>query len=121
MAKNKYLELGKIAYKVADDKQGEDIVFLNVRRLTTITDYFLIVSVQSHAQLKAISKAIEIEIKTKTGTNTSHQEGRDLSYWSVLDYGGLVIHIMLTETREFYALENIWTDARKVSVKLKNK
>ena len=118
MAKNKYLELGKIAYKVANDKQGEDIVFLNVRRLTTITDYFLIVSVHSHAQLKAMTKAITGEIKQNTGINTSHQEGRDLSYWSVIDYGGLVIHIMLTQTREFYALESIWTEARKVNVKV---
>jgi len=117
MKKPTTLELGKLAAKIADDKKGRDIVLLNVKRVTPIADYFLIVTADSNPQMRAIIDSIEQEFRERGLQNPVHRDGQtSSSSWAVLDYGGIIIHVMMPAAREFYALEKIWSEARKVKV-----
>lgn len=114
MKKRNYLDLARKAAKIAEDKKASDIVILNVRRLTAVADYFLIVTAESTPQINAIMDAVAGDFKEQEGLLPAHREGIDSSSWSVLDFGGLVIHIMSPATRNLYSLERVWSDARKV-------
>lgn len=114
MKKPNYLDLARKAARIAEDKKAADIVILNVRRLTAVADYFLIVTAASAPQINAIMDTIAKDFKDNEGLYPVHREGIDSSSWSVLDYGGLVVHIMSPATRNLYALERVWSDARKV-------
>ncbi|MCB4791992.1 MAG: ribosome silencing factor [Elusimicrobia bacterium] len=114
--KTEFLKLAKISAQIASDKKSLDIKILNTRPITTLTDYFLILSVESAPQMNAVIDAIHKTLKEKENRLPLHLEGRNSS-WSVLDYGGLVIHVMLSQARAFYALDKIWMDARKVPFK----
>ncbi|MFH1369063.1 MAG: ribosome silencing factor [Elusimicrobiota bacterium] len=114
MKKLSFLKIAKKAAKIADDKKGEDILLLNVRRLTSVADYFLIVTALSTPQLRAVSDAIRRTFCEEDGIETIHREGKDSRHWSVLDYGGLVVHVMSTQARYFYALDKIWNEAKRI-------
>ena len=116
MAKNKFLDISKTAAQHSLDKKGKDVLLLNVRRLTTVTDYFLIVTADSPPQIKAIRETIQKAVSEKYDIKPVHKEGDHHSNWSVIDYGGLVVHIMLEDARDFYAIERIWDGARKIKV-----
>ncbi|MHB9154967.1 MAG: ribosome silencing factor [Endomicrobiales bacterium] len=109
-----FLALAREAARIADDKKGKNIVMLNVRRLTAIADYFLIVTAESAPQINAINNTIVKTFREERGLSPVHREGIESTSWSVIDYGGLVIHIMSPSTREMYSLERIWADARQV-------
>lgn len=109
-----FLRLARLAAKIADDRKGQDIVILNVKRLTIVANYFLIVTVESRPQMKAILDAIDETVKQQEGISPIHREGTKHGTWSVLDYGGLVIHVMMPDARALYALEKVWAEARKV-------
>lgn len=116
LKKLNFLKLAKTAAQIASDKKSSDIKILNVRRLTAMTDYFVIVSVESNPQINAVMKEIQKIFLEKEGCLPAHCEGRGSSSWSVLDYGGLVIHIMHSDTRDLYALDKIWADGRKIKL-----
>jgi len=117
MKTNKFLGLAKKAYEIADSKKSVDAVILNVRRLTSLADYFLIASAESSPQMNAITEAIFKDFRDDYGMMPIHRDGRGSSQWSVLDYGGLVVHIMNPATRKLYSLEKIWDGATKVKTK----
>ncbi len=109
-----YRKLAKAAAVAADDKKGEDILILDVRKESDITDYIMIVGASSSAQMGALEKSIE-ESLLDLGTRVLHREGRPRGRrWIALDFGGLVAHILLTEARDFYRLENLWENAKTV-------
>lgn len=99
---------------MCDDKKAEGIVLLNVRKLTAVADYFLIISALSVPHLRALTGLVRKSFREDLGLETVHSEGRDSDHWAVLDYGGLVIHIMTEQARRFYSLDNIWEEGRKV-------
>jgi ribosome-associated protein len=115
MAKIDFLKLARKAARIADDKKGSDIVILNVKRLTIVADYFLIVTVTSAPQMRAVLDAIDATVKQEDGIDPLRREGTRGGTWAVLDYGGLVVHVMTPETRAFYALEKVWNEARRIS------
>lgn len=117
LKKHNFLKLAKKAAKIASDKKSTDIKILNVRRLTTLTDYFVIVTVDSSPQMNAVSNEIYKIFNETESCLPIHREGRGSSSWSVLDYGGLVIHIMHSDARVLYALDKIWVEGRKIKVK----
>ena len=109
-------ETARLCAKYADDKKAEDIVILDVRGLSPITDYFVIVTASSPPHLRAVQREIDdmmiVEHDVKPRWRDTHYE----SSWLVLDYGDVMVHIFQTEKREFYSLEELWGDAKKLKV-----
>ena len=101
----------KIA-EILDSKKAEDISALDVRGLTSLADYFVIASANSETHAKALSDYVEEEIKKETGELPHHVEGRDYNRWVVLDYGDVIVHIMLPEVRDYYGIDWLWADAK---------
>ena len=108
------LELALAAARTAEDNRGEDIVVLDMRELTPVFDYFVIVPGNSRRQLHAISEEIEHVLEDELKDKRMGIEGYDESRWILLDYGNVVIHLFDQETREFYALEDFWGQAARV-------
>jgi ribosome-associated protein len=102
----------KTIIKAIQDKKGEHIVSLDLRKIPeAVADYFIICQANSNTQLKAIADFIEVETKDKCGENAYKHEGRQAQQWILIDYVNIVVHIMLPETRKFYQLEEMWSDA----------
>jgi ribosome-associated protein len=98
--------------KLIEDKKGENIVILDLKGLTWIADYFVITSADSQIQTKAIAENIIENFKE----SPISVEGIDGGKWILLDYGEIIIHIFLNETREYYKLEKLWADAKTVEI-----
>ncbi len=114
MAMVDFRKLAKAAAVAADDKKAEDIIVLDVRKESDVTDYMVIVGAQSAAQLRALDGYIRDELKD-LGAHALRREGRrNKQRWLAIDYGGLVVHILLTEARDFYRLEGLFEKAKSV-------
>jgi ribosome-associated protein len=107
-------QLAMAAARTAADNNGQNIKVLDMRRITPVFDYFVIVTGNSRRQLHAISDEIERILKQDLKDKRMGQEGYDDSKWILLDYGNVVIHMFDEETREFYALEDFWSEAENV-------
>ena len=92
------------------DKKGFDIKVLDLRKLTSIADYFVICTASVEVHAKAIADWI-LESLEKEGVRAWHSEGYGACRWILLDYVDVVIHIFLKDVRDFYALEKLWGDA----------
>lgn len=101
----------KAIAKLALEKKAEDIVIMDLRKLTSITDFFVICSAESSLHLKAIVDYI-IEELEKKGIKAWHVEGYNNLSWVLIDYVDVVVHAFLKSAREFYGLENLWGDAK---------
>ena len=98
----------EIITESADNRGGADIQVLDIRKNTTIADYFVIVSGNSTPQLNAIAEEIEDNM-AKEGYETYHNEGNGQSLWIILDYADIIVHIFHRDMREFYNLERLWS------------
>ena len=99
------------AAEAARDKQAADVVVLDVATLLTITDYFVICSVSSAPQLKAVSEAVEERIRLGLDRRPVRREGDAEGGWLLLDYIDVVVHVFGEEERAYYDLERLWSDA----------
>jgi len=99
------------AAEAARDKQAADVAVLDVAALLTITDYFVICSVASSPQLKAVTEAVEERIRTELDRRPVRREGDAEGGWLLLDYIDVVVHVFGEEQREYYDLERLWSDA----------
>jgi ribosome-associated protein len=104
-----------IAARAAADKKADDILVLEVGDIIAITDVFVITSGSNTRQVRTICDEIEAALKRETGLAPRAVEGLDDASWVLLDYADLVVHVFLAETREYYALERLWTDAPRVA------
>ena len=104
------LDFAFIAANAANEKKGENILLLDVSKLTVISDYFLIVTAKSTPQIEAISKQIE-ETLSNLNYRLISKEGFVGNSWVVLDFGNLVVHIMSEKERTYYKLEKFWSNA----------
>jgi len=94
------------------EKKGEDIKVLDMRNLeAAVADYFIICTGNSHPQVDALADSVDEFVKKSTGENPLGMEGRENSEWILIDYSDVVVHIFLPETRTFFKLENLWSDA----------
>ncbi len=102
------------AARVAEENRGQEIVILDLRELTKSFDYFLIVTGSSRRQLYSIGDEIQKKLVKEIGDEClsvcGHKEGR----WIVIDYGDIIVHLFEPETREYYALEDLWGKAVRV-------
>lgn len=106
-------ELARQAAEVAVAKKGQHPVVLDMRAVTLVADYFVIISAPTALQVRAISEAIEEKLKAQ-GVSVRHREGYDLSRWILLDYGAVIVHVFNEVERAFYNLERLWGDAEVV-------
>jgi ribosome-associated protein len=102
------------AARAAEENRGENIVVLDMRSITPVFDYFVIATGNSRRQLHAISEDIERVLQEELRDKRMGIEGYDESRWILLDYGNVVIHLFDAETREFYALEDFWSEASRM-------
>jgi ribosome-associated protein len=107
------VDLACMAARAASDKQGEDVLVLDVRDLITITDYFVIASASSDRQVKTIAEDVERALKAR-GVKPVRVEGASGARWVLLDFIDLVVHVFHDDEREFYRLERLWIDAPRV-------
>lgn len=99
----------------ADGKKAIDLKVLQIGELTTLADYFVICSGTSYPHMNAISEEIEEKLD-EAQVFPRGREGRDSQNWILLDYGDVIVHIFSTESREFYSIERLWSDAREVNL-----
>ena len=104
----------RIAARAADAKKGEDILVLDVADIIGIVECFVITAASNTRLVRSIVEEIERQLFEQTGEKPRAVEGLRDASWVLLDYGDLVVHVFLTETREFYALERLWADAATV-------
>jgi ribosome-associated protein len=103
------------AARAALDKKAVDLVVLDVHAVSSVADYFLICSGRSTTHLDTIADAIRSALKAE-GVQPLHAEGAAASGWILLDYGDVLMHVFLGDTRVYYALERLWGDAPAVPV-----
>ena len=96
--------------QLAVEKKGEDIVLMDMRNLSTMFDWFMLVSASSSRRVKAIAKAIEKGLGEQK-CSPLHVEGTSNPYWVLLDYEDVVVHVFYKEIRDFYGLERLWSEA----------
>lgn len=105
-------ELKKVT-EFIDDKKGQNIIILNLKGISVVTDYFLIATGNTATQTKAITEYLTEKLP-EVGITILRIEGLPEARWVLIDCGDLVIHIMTPETREFYSLERLWGDAEEI-------
>lgn len=105
----------KIALKAALDKKAEKPVVIELKSLTTLTDFFLIVTANSDVHGRTIADEIRKKLKEQ-GITPLNVEGYDNANWILMDYGDVIVHIFKPEIRELYNLESLWMDAPRVKV-----
>jgi ribosome-associated protein len=110
------LELAMAAVRTASENGGRDITLLDMRQQSTLFDYFVIASGTSRRQLHGMSEEIDHTLEDDLKDKRMGIEGYDASRWVLLDYGSVVIHLFDDETREFYALEALWADAKAIDI-----
>ena len=104
-----------LCLKAAIEKKAQDPVLLELKGISSVTDYFLLCSGRSDRQVQAIAQGIEEDLKKK-GIRPLGQEGMVEGRWILLDYEDVVVHIFLDPVRKFYDLEGLWIDAQRVNL-----
>jgi ribosome-associated protein len=109
---NKSSKIYKTIIKAIQDKKGENIISLDLRKIPeAVADFFVICEATNQPQIRAISDAVEDQVKKVCGENPYRHEGKQNLQWVLIDYVNIVVHIMLPEQRRFYKLEEMWSDA----------
>jgi len=108
-------EWAQSAAIAASAKGGEDTVIIDVGPVLAITDAFVVTSGRNTRQVKTIAEEVEARLKVDGGISPLRIEGLGDSQWILLDYGDLVVHVFLDETRTYYDLERLWSDAPRIT------
>ncbi len=108
-----FREGAKIAQDALEDKKAEDIKVLDLQGLSNITDYFVIASGSNINQLRAMADHVEEKL-FQAGFKLHHSEGYQGGSWILLDFGNIIIHLFNRETRDFYSLDRVWSDAKEL-------
>lgn len=110
----KSLQVALAAAQVAHDNKGQEITLLDLREMTAVFDFFLLITGTSRRQLHAIADEIEHALKDQFNEKIIGMEGYAAGTWILQDYGDLVIHLFDDKAREYYALEQLWTGAKRI-------
>lgn len=102
-------ELARQITKVLDQKKAEDIKVIEIQELTIVADYFVIASGTSNTHTKSLVDDVEFEL-SKLGVEPARIDGRATG-WILMDYGSVLVHVFQKESREYYNLERLWSDA----------
>ncbi len=107
-------KLALLCRKHADEKKAENVVVLDVRKLSTVTDFFVILSATSEPHMRAIADEIVEKLQDQADLRPRAVEGGLRASWMVIDYVDVIVHIMRADTRSHYDLEGLWGDAPRV-------
>jgi ribosome-associated protein len=107
-------KLALLCRKLADDKKGEDLAVLDVRKISSVTDYFVIISATSDPHLRALTDHLESELKHQHAILPQAVDGGAGAGWVVMDFFDVITHVMRRDIRERYDLEGLWSDAPRV-------
>jgi ribosome-associated protein len=107
-------KLALLCREYAANRKGEDLVILDMREVSTITDYFVLVTGTSEAHLRAIVGEIRDRLKEEHGIRPRAVDGSVQGAWLVLDYFDVIVHVLRADTREHYDLEGLWGDAPRL-------
>jgi ribosome-associated protein len=110
-------KLALLCREFADNKKAENIVVLDLRKLSSVTDYFVIASGTSEPHLRAILDELTDKLRDDFGLRPRAVDGSAHAHWIVLDFFDVIVHIMRADTREHYDLESLWGDAPRVTVR----
>jgi ribosome-associated protein len=120
LSRNPLAELEQCV-EAALDKKAEDLVVLDLRKLSDVTDHFVICHGNSDRQVLAIADSIEERLRRGLGVRPAHVEGRRLAEWVLMDYIDFVVHVFVEERRNFYRIERLWGDAPRVDLPFETK
>jgi ribosome-associated protein len=101
--------------ELAEDKQASEIILLDIQKVSTIADYFIICSADNDRQVQAIVDHIDEKINQEFKLN-ANREGEPQTGWMILDYGAVVIHVFRNDQRDYYRLDQLWNKAAPVIV-----
>lgn len=110
------MEVVRSAMHAAEDKKATEPVVVFIGELSAFADYFLICSAETRVQLQAICDQIQKALGEQ-GLYPGHVEGYGESGWVLMDYGSVIVHVFLEHLRSYYALEDLWGDARRVDLR----
>ena len=102
-----------------EEKKGADILLLDVRHLTNVTDYFVIASGSSAPQIHALFSHI-MERSKQEGFYPLHIEGEQVRRWILMDFGSVIVHLFMPQSRMFYQLEKLWDEAKRLRLRKKS-
>ena len=114
-------KLACVIARTLDEKLGKDITILNISNVSSLADYFVIVTGDSTPQVKALMNNTKDRIKELFSRSPSRMENDAKNRWNLLDYGDVVVHILHKEEREMYAIEKFWSNAFSIPEKKKKK
>jgi ribosome-associated protein len=106
--------LAQLCSEFADNRKGENITVLDVRKVSSVTDYFVVVSGTSEPHLRAIVSEITDQLRDQHELRPTRVDGSTGGAWVVLDFFDVIVHVMRADVRERYDLESLWGDAAKV-------
>jgi len=109
-------ETVKLALHSASEKKAFDLVGLDLREVASFTEFFIIASGSNQRQVQAIADEIEEQLKKQLKSKPVRTEGYGSAEWVLMDYGDFIVHIFEQKAREFYDLERLWRDAKKVEL-----
>lgn len=108
------LEKAKNIAKILDKKKAIDIIGIETKELTVMSDYFIIASGTSNTHVRALADEVDDEMK-KLGVEVDHIEGRATG-WILLDYNDVLVHVFQPESRQYYNIERLWNDAARINL-----
>jgi len=108
------IDIALAAARSADDKQGRDIVVLDVGDVLAITDFFVVIDAPNRRLVRTLVDEIEVSVKALSGRSPVRVEGLKEQQWVLIDYGDVVVHVFLDEVRRFYEIERLYRDVGRV-------
>jgi ribosome-associated protein len=106
----------KLAIHCALDKKADNMVVLDLREIASFAEFFVIASGNNQRQVQAIADEIAEQLKKQLGARVIRTEGYNTAEWVLLDYGDFIVHVFDKNSREFYDLERLWLDAKRVEM-----
>jgi ribosome-associated protein len=103
-----------VAARAASDKKGDDVVVLDVGDIISLTEAFVLVSASNVRQVRTVVEEVERALKGAESDRPRSIEGLDDASWVLMDYGDVIVHVFLAETRAYYDLDRLWADAETV-------
>ena len=106
--------LARLAAEACDDRKAVDIRLIRVDEVSSLADWFVICSGLSDVQVRAIARSVEDKLEEETGRLPLRREGQSEGRWVLLDYGEVIVHVLLPEERSYYDLESFWGHGEQI-------